>query len=279
MNQSNTRRTTHQTRAPWHSTVAWALAGSLLLAGCTATPHPQQIASMGDRDEPIAVYAHVLRHPVHGNFLVDTGVSARIVQSPGDYGLNWLLQKAMKLDQMQLKKPTADIVAGLNGPLAGVFFTHLHIDHITGMPDIAANVPLFVGAGEATASHYMHAATQGATNTLLAGKAALQEWPFVPATAPVGPDAFDAVLDIFGDSSVFAIHTPGHTAGSTAYLVRSTQGPVLLVGDTSHTQWGWDHGVEPGKFTRDQARNRESLRKLKALVARHPGMQVRLGHQ
>ena len=77
----------------------------------------------------------------------------------------------------------------------------------------------------------------------MAGKAALQEWPFVPATAPVGPDAFDAVLDIFGDASVFAIHTPGHTAGSTAYLVRSTQGPILLVGDTSHTQWGWDHGV------------------------------------
>jgi glyoxylase-like metal-dependent hydrolase (beta-lactamase superfamily II) len=78
---------------------------------------------------------------------------------------------------------------------------------------------------------------------------------------------------------VFAIYTPGHTDGSTAYLVRSTQGPVLLVGDTSHTQWGWDHGVEPGDFTRDQVRNRANLRKLKALVARHPSIQVRLWHQ
>lgn len=238
-----------------------------------------QAAALQDRDEPIAVYAHVLRHPVHGNFLVDTGVSARIVQNPSDYGLNWLLQKVMKLDQMKLQKPTADIVAGLNGPLAGVFFTHLHIDHITGMPDIGPEVPLFVGTDEATATYFKHGATQNATNALLANKAPLQELPFTQRPAPLEPNTFEAVLDIFGDASVFAIYTPGHTAGSTAYLVRSTQGPILLVGDTSHTQWGWDHGVEPGKFTRDQAHNRESLRKLKALAARHPGMQVRLGHQ
>ncbi len=256
------------------TSATWAVSLSGLL-----NLNDPQAADLKDREEPIAVYAHVLRHPVYGNFLVDTGVSARIVQSPSDYGLNWLLQKVMKLDQMALKKPTGEIVAGLNGPLAGVFFTHLHIDHISGMPDIGADVPLFVGTDEATASHYMHSATQGATNALLADKAPLQEWPFVQRTAPVGPDAFDAVLDIFGDASVFAIYTPGHTAGSTAYLVRSTQGPVLLVGDTSHTQWGWEHGVEPGNFTREHARNRENLRKLKTLVERHPGMQVRLGHQ
>ena len=34
-------------RTPWRVAIAWTLAGSLLLAGCTATNHPQQIASMG----------------------------------------------------------------------------------------------------------------------------------------------------------------------------------------------------------------------------------------
>jgi N-acyl homoserine lactone hydrolase len=72
---------------------------------------------------------------------------------------------------------------------------------------------------------------------------------------------------------------PGHTQGSTAYLVRSTHGPVLLTGDTSHTRWGWEHGVEPGTATVDGARNRASLLQLKALVARHPRIEVRLGHQ
>ena len=252
--------------------------GAVPLSGLLNLKDPQA-ADLTDHDEPISVFAHVLHHPVYGNFLVDTGVSAKLARDPGDYGLNWAIQKALRLDKMQVKTGTADIVADLQGPLAGVFFTHLHLDHIFGLPDIGANVPLYVGTHESRATYFMHAATRGATDALLAGKAALQELPFVVRPAPLGADAFESVLDVFGDGSVFAIYVPGHTAGSTAYLVRSTTGPVLLVGDTSHTQWGWEHGVEPGDFTRDQARNRVNLLKLKALVARHPGMQVRLGHQ
>lgn len=248
------------------------------LSGLVNLKDPQA-AQLKDHDEPIKVFAHVLRHPVYGNFLVDTGVSAQLLNTPSEVGVNWMMQKAMNLNQMQLKKGTADIVAGLPGPLAGVFFTHLHIDHISGMPDIGAKVPLYIGTAESTGTHAIQVFTQGPTDALLKGKSTLQEWPFVMRAQPWGKDGFEAVLDVFGDGSVFAIYTPGHTDGSTAYLVRSTQGPVLLVGDTSHTQWGWDHGVEPGDFTRDHARNRDNLAKLKALVARHPGMQVRLGHQ
>lgn len=50
-------------------------------------------------------------------------------------------------------------------------------------------------------------------------------------------------------------------------------------GDTSHTRWGWEHGVEPGSYTADQPTNLESLLLLKALVGRHPATDIRLGHQ
>lgn len=236
-------------------------------------------AALKDRAEPISVFVHVLRHPQFGTFLVDTGVSEKIVQNPGEYGFNLLLQKVMKLDQMRIRKSTADIVASLPGPLSGVFFTHLHLDHVSGLPDLPANVQLYVGKGEAGATHYTHAFTRGATDRMLAGKGKLQEWPFEPRSQSSGQGGFEAVLDVFGDGSVFAIHVPGHTPGSTAYLVRSTRGPVLLVGDTSHTKWGWDNSVEPGSFTRDHQRNRDNLLRLKTLAMRHPGMQVRLGHQ
>ncbi len=61
--------------------------------------------------------------------------------------------------------------------------------------------------------------------------------------------------------------------------MRTTHGPVLLTGDTSHTRWGWDHTVEPGDYTDDKPRNLASLRQLKALVADHPAIEVRVGHQ
>ena len=90
---------------------------------------------------------------------------------------------------------------------------------------------------------------------------------------------FDGVLDVFGDGSVWALSVPGHTPGSTAYLVRSKAGPVLLTGDACHTRWGWEHHVEPGTFTGDGPRGAESFKKLQGFVAAHPEVEVRLGHQ
>ncbi len=54
---------------------------------------------------------------------------------------------------------------------------------------------------------------------------------------------------------------------------------MLFTGDTSHTRWGWENDVEPGTFTADQARNADSLARLRRLVQEHPEIDVRLGHQ
>jgi N-acyl homoserine lactone hydrolase len=94
------------------------------------------------------------------------------------------------------------------------------------------------------------------------------------------PDGlFDGVLDVFGDGSLWAIWVPGHTPGTIAYLARTLTGPVLLVGDACHTAWGWEHDVEPGSFSVDRAKGAESLARLERFVARHPKIDVRLGHQ
>ncbi len=232
-------------------------------------------AGLKDRDEPIHVYAHLLRHPQRGNFLVDTGVSQKLLDDPAGAGLGWVIRMGMHTDKMVLRHSTAAIVQSLHGKLDGVMFTHLHIDHISGMPDIATDVPLYIGPNESTGTAWMNALTVGSTDALLAHKQPLQQWPFQPD--PQGK--FEGVLDVFGDASVFAISVPGHTPGSTAYLVRTTHGPVLLTGDTCHTRWGWEHTVEPGDFTHDQARNLANLKRLKELVARHPSIVVRFGHQ
>jgi len=136
-------------------------------------------------------------------------------------------------------------------------------------------VPLYLGANEATEKYYLNVFTQGSTDRLLAYKQALQEWNFQPDPQ----NKFEGIIDIFGDGSVFAISVPGHTAGSTAYLVRTTTGPILLTGDTCHTRWGWENTVEPGDFTDDNDRNLLNLKRLKELVANHPKIEVRLGHQ
>ncbi len=249
---------------------------SVTLAGLLNLNSPAAIqAGLKDRDEPIQIYAHLLRHPQRGNYLVDTGVSKKLLDDPGKEGLNWLLQKAMHIEKLQLNKSTAEIMQGMDGKLSGIFFTHLHIDHISGMPDIANDVPLYVGVAESTEASLKNMFVRGASDRLLQGKQPLQEWQFQPDPQ----NKFEGIVDIFEDGSVFAIRTRGHTPGSIAFLIRSTHGPVLLTGDTCHTRWGWEHTVEPGDFTADHERNLRNLESMKALVARHPGIEVRLGHQ
>jgi N-acyl homoserine lactone hydrolase len=232
-------------------------------------------AGLKDRDEPIHIFAHILQHPEYGTFLVDTGMSRKLLDDPGKFGWNWFLLKVIPMKSIRIQNSTAQILDGIHNKLSGVFFTHLHSDHISGLPDIGNDIPLYIGKGESSTRLFINMFTYGASNKMLEGKPALQEWNFVAEPG----EAFSGVVDIFGDGSVFAIGVPGHTPGSTAYLVRTPKGPVLLTGDTSHTRWGWEHGVEPGDYTRDNGRNLQSLLALKALVSRHPAIEVRLGHQ
>jgi glyoxylase-like metal-dependent hydrolase (beta-lactamase superfamily II) len=232
-------------------------------------------AHLQDGDEPIQVYFHVIRHPTKGTFIVDTGVERALRDAPDKSAPGWLIRSFMHLEKLKVHVPLSEWLASQPVPLSGVFLTHMHLDHMTGMPDVPHGTPIYVGPTEAHSRSFMNLFTQGTADRQLAGQAPVQEWPFRP-----DPDGrFDGVVDVFGDGTLWALWVPGHTPGSVAYLARTTRGPVLFVGDTSHTAWGWNEGVAPGAFTADHRKNAESLTRLHELVAEHPRIDVRLGHQ
>ncbi len=170
---------------------------SVSLAGLVNMKSPAAIqAGLKDRDEPIQVYAHLLKHPQRGNFLVDTGVSRKLVDDPGKEGLNWAIQKVMHIEKLRIKKSTAEILQGMDGKLSGVFFTHLHLDHISGMPDIPNDVPLYIGASESTETNLKNMFVRGATDQLLKDKQPLQEWHFQPDPQ----NKFEGIVDFTEDN-------------------------------------------------------------------------------
>lgn len=238
-------------------------------------------AHLTDELEPVHLYFHVLRHPTRGVFLIDTGAERALRDAPGDAAIRGLLAKVAHTERMKFLKPLGDFLPTLRdaeGHLeepTGVFLTHLHLDHVAGLRDLPRSVPVYVGVGEAQHRAFDHLFTAGVVDEGMRGHTPLLEVSFVP-----DPDGlFEGVRDLFGDGSVWALWTPGHTPGSVSFVARTPEGPVLFTGDACHTRWGWENVVEPGEFSSDRPRSRKSLEALEALAAKHPKMVVKLGHQ
>lgn len=232
-------------------------------------------AGLEDGPEPIQIFFHALRHPERGLYLVDTGIERALRDAPERAALRVIAAKVMNVDKMRFATDTASWLARQPEPLAGVLLTHLHLDHLSGLPDVPRGTPLYAGPGETRERAFLNVFVQPVIDRTLAGHAPLRELRFQADPSGV----FAGVLDLFGDQSLFALLVPGHTAGSTAYLARTPDGPVLLVGDACHTAWGWEHGVEPGTFSRDRAESALSLERLRVFAEKHPEVEVRLGHQ
>src|SRR5215475_12938487 len=153
------------------------------LSGLLNIKDPKAVqAGLKKRKEPIQIYTHVVRHPAGA-------------------GVGWVLRKYGGIERMRPQQSTAEIIEAEGTPLTGVFMTHIHLDHVSGFPDIPKDVPVYTGAHEAEATLFLNLIAQGTNNRLLDGRPALQELQFTN-----DPDGkFERVNDVFGDGSFFAI--------------------------------------------------------------------------
>jgi glyoxylase-like metal-dependent hydrolase (beta-lactamase superfamily II) len=250
----------------------WVVARS----GVINLEHPKaKAAGLEDGDEAISIYFHVLRHPRFGMFILDSGVESDVLDPDGNDRVARIVVSAMRIPDLRIHTTTAEWLGRQDEPLAGVFLSHLHLDHVMGLPDVPSGTPIYAGPGEAEASSFLHLFSRGTIDRMLETSGPIREWRY----AVDAGGRFAGVVDVFGDGSVWAIHVPGHTPGSTAYLVRTPDGPLLYTGDASHTRWGWENGVEPGTFSLDGPLSAQSLAALRQLAQDVPEIEVRVGHQ
>ena len=220
-------------------------------------------------DEEATIYAYVVDHPRFGRILIDAGVSSRL-----DSRLNWVMRRGVRDLDLRIERTTGEWLADEAAPEA-VFLTHLHFDHIGGLIDLPVTTPVYLGSGEAREQSRVNLLLGSPADAVLEGFGPLREWAFRP-----DPDgAFDGVLDVFGDGSLWALSVPGHSAGSTAYLVNAVDGPKLIVGDAVGTRLGWEAGLPQPVPAAARAAAERSADRLRRFAAAHPAVEVFLGHQ
>lgn len=223
----------------------------------------------------IPVPAFLIEHPSEGPVLIDTGMPALAASdmaaalSPTAKRLHEVRMRAEDGIAEQLRARGVDPAA-----IATVLMTHLHFDHSAGMPEIpnatfAASAAEFKGAdGSAPArllAGYNRAHYAGRPRRVL-DFAGSKAW-----------EGFRHSLDVFGDGSVRALSTPGHTAGHVSYAVATGAGPVLIVGDLAYTRSAIFGDAEPGLRAKPKLL-RDSLAQLRGHARAHGDTVVIPGH-
>ncbi len=187
----------------------------------------------------------LIEHP-KGKLLFDTGFGSAVDEQ--FKSTPWLMQKTARYE----KEPTVAAqlaVAGIQPTaLTGVYLTHAHWDHVSGLVDLP-NVPVFVPQAE------LDFITTGGDATALARQIGVKNYQVYKFDG--GPYlGFEKSHDVFGDGSVVIVPAPGHTPGSIFAFVSTSDGKrYVLIGDTAWQSEGVDRPAEKPWLSRNLVDN------------------------
>ena len=231
-----------------------------------------------DRDEflRIPVPAFLVEHPGVGVMLIDTGLHPSVAVDPKqNFGrlLGWVY-RGIKMNSEQ-SAPAQLRARGLDAAdVRFVLMTHMHVDHASAVSEFP---------------HATFVVSQQEWDALIEGKTtdgyikSQYDYGFDFRTFDFESNetesfaSFGRSIDLFGDGSVRAVFTPGHTPGHTSYVLRLRGREVLVAADAIYTQRTLEEGVLPYRMA-DEHQFRRSLKEIRRYREQTPGALIIPGH-
>ena len=211
----------------------------------------------GTPQAPIAVNQRFSDTYAYGDLKLQFVYSCYLVKH-GDEYLLWDTGHAMTMPNVAPKVSLLDLLAQIAikpEQIKYVGISHYHADH-TGQVSSFPKATLLIGKGDWDAITSPKPA-EGVNFK------PFDNW--IKGESKVEPLALDK--DVFGDSTVIVLRTPGHTPGHQSLLVKLPQtGNVVLSGDAVHFRENYDSDGVPA-FNFDRAQTVASVERLKKIAA------------
>jgi glyoxylase-like metal-dependent hydrolase (beta-lactamase superfamily II) len=223
--------------------------------------------NQGEESFEIPVPWFLIKHP-KGNVVIDGGNAAEVAHDAKGHWGDVLAAYMPVMDPSETCVAQAASVGVAPEQVRYVLQSHLHLDH-TGAIGRFPNATHIVQRQEWDYAFNPDWFAKGAYIRADFDRPRV-DWKFL------GGEYTDT-FDLFGDGTIRAIFTPGHSPGHQSFLIRlPNTGPVLLCIDAAYTMDHWNEKALPGLVCSsvDAARSVRKLRK----IAQDTGAMVVTGH-